>query len=733
MASDDFNRANSGSLGANWTALAGTWTINSNAAEVTDDDGPTGYYARRDAEGDLGSADHWSEVVPVGTQTDGASNCGPAVRHRSGATTGYQFVTKFSDSCEFWRVVAGSEQGPLATFTAAVNSGDTCRLEAVGRTFRFKVNGTIVNVLQDTNIADGQRPAMNGYNGNSSDLVRVDSWAGNLMTTLTAPYVVDWSAQVTGTGTTLTPTIPVTPAAGDLVLVQTTSRDAAQTMTAPGSEGWSSIQAPSQTGLEDVLWGKIWGLGATDDTTPTFSIGSGTAGWGVTAVIIRNPSHATAPWTSVASAVVASGSQSNAAAATVTCPSVSHTGNSRTVVRVGSSADDNALNAPNQGFLWYGGATYDSTTGNDFSQAMSVAEDIAVTTNTSTSTFAESVNGNDVSNGITLVLAIPTSTNGTATPAVIAATTTLPAPSVVGVSSAQPAAIAGATTLPAPSPSGAATASPTAIGAPVALPAPSALGQSTAQPAVIVSAATVSSPGVSAAAGPAAIASAAILPAPSATGAATATPATIAAVVTIPAASAEAPATVQPATIVAAVSLPAPTVAVSATASPADVEILTDLPTPGLSTGVTPGTIAAVASVPTPSVSAGGSVSVTPSTIQAIVSVLTPGISTGAGPGAVAATTSLPAPTVTGGTGATATPQTIAALVTLPAPTVTGQTHGTATPTTIALVVLLPQATATGGSGPELVGRVVSISRASATVTATSGARPSIDQEVTTS
>lgn len=444
MATDDFNRANSGSLGADWTALAGTWTINSNAAEVADDDGPTGYYARRDAEGDLGSADHWSEVVPVGTQTDGASNCGPAVRHRAGATTGYQFVTKFSDSCEFWRIAAGTEQGPLATFTAAVNSGDTCRLEAVGRTFRFKVNGTIVNVLQDTNIADGQRPAMNGYNGNSSDLVRVDAWAGGLMTTLTAPYVADWSAQVTGTGTTLTPTIPAQVAAGDLVLVQTTSRDAAQTMTAPGSEGWSSIQNPSQTGLEDVVWGKVWGLGGqSDDATPTFSIGSGTAGWGATAVIIRNPAHATAPWTSVSAAVVASGSQSNAAAATVTCPSVSHTGNNRTVVRIGSSADDNALNAPSQGFLWYGGAAYDQTTGNDYSQAMSVAEDITVTTNTSTSTFAESVLGNDVSNGVTLVLAIPSGTAVTGT-AATTGTGSLATSGVRGVAGAASLASTGA-------------------------------------------------------------------------------------------------------------------------------------------------------------------------------------------------------------------------------------------------------------------------------------------------
>ena len=405
MPSDDFNRAD-GSIGANWGQLVGTWTIDANQAECNDNDGGTGYYCRYDGSGaDVGSSDMWSEGVTNSSQTGGISNAGVAVRHRTGATTGYQFTSHTNDSCAFWRIVAGSET-QITTFTTAVAVGDTIRLEAVGRTLRAKVNGALRALATDTNITDGQRGALNGYNENATgDVVRFDSWAAGLMTALLAPYLVDWSAQTArSTGASMTPTIPVTPAAGDLVLAEGTVRSTADTISPPAGEGWSQIELASGNSLRTYVWGKIWGLGGqTDDTTPTFTR-TGTTGAFVTCAIYRNPAHATAPWTSVASAVVASGQQSNAAAATATAPSVTHTGGHRTVVRVFGSADDNALNAPSTGVLVYGGAAFDAT---DIAQAMSVAEDITVTTNTGTATVAESVNGNDASNGVTLVLAIP--------------------------------------------------------------------------------------------------------------------------------------------------------------------------------------------------------------------------------------------------------------------------------------------------------------------------------------
>lgn len=414
--SDNFNRADTSTItGA--TELSGDWAIVSNKVQCNDDLGGLGYYLRYDTS--VGSDDMYAQVVTTSTQANGLSNAGVLCRGQTGATnTSYQFVTNIpGDGWAFWRIVAGTET-QIVVGGATIVSGDTVRLEVIGSLLRGRINGTLVALAKDTNIASGSRGGCQGWNGTASDVVELDNFEAGAITDspLTGPFIAGWSDQITGTGTTLTPTIPSNVTAGDCVCVMLTSRDAAQTMASPGSEGWATIQSPSQTGLEDLIVAKIWGLGGqTDDTTPTFTIGSGTAGWGATAFIIRNPSHGTSPWTSTSAAIVGSGSQSNSAAANATAPSVSHSGSHRTVVRLFSSADDNALKTPSEGALAFGDAAFDSTTGNDFSQAATVFEDRTVTTSTGTATVAESVNGNDVSNGVTLIFAIPTATTVNAT------------------------------------------------------------------------------------------------------------------------------------------------------------------------------------------------------------------------------------------------------------------------------------------------------------------------------
>lgn len=417
---DNFTRANAATLGAAWTAITGVWEIVSNRCQNNTDAGGLGYYAR--FESDVGSSDLWAQAVVTSVQASANSNTGVALRQRVAANTSYQVTGRHAaDTISFWRIVAGAEtqlisQAGTSTLPVVWGSGDTIRGEAVGQLIRAKINGQVVGFAKDATITDGQRVGLNGWNEIASDVVEVDDWAGGALVAdggLVGPYLVGVSDQVTATTGTVTPTVPPVIAAGDLVVVQTTSRDAAQTMTAPAGEGWSSLLNPSQTGLEDVLWAKVWGLGGqTDDTTPTFSIGSGTAGWGATAAVWRNPSHGSLPWTSVAAAVLASASSANASNATVSTPSATHTGTHRTTARFCSSADDNDVRTNQHGGLVYGGANYDSVTGNDFSQACSVLEDVTVTTNTGTSTFAQVINGPDVSNGMTIVIGIPSGVLG---------------------------------------------------------------------------------------------------------------------------------------------------------------------------------------------------------------------------------------------------------------------------------------------------------------------------------
>lgn len=230
-----------------------------------------------------------------------------------------------------------------------------------------------------------------------------------------APWIVAATTQVTGTGVSLTPDFSaITPAvaAGDLVLVHVTNRNN-NTPTAPASQGWSTVYNHSRaagTAFNDTVFAKIWGIpGNTDDTTPTFSVASGTLGWGATATVIRNPLHPWQAWTAVVDAILFSATDnSTAAAATATAPSATITrpAPDRTYVRIFATADNNALNAPSAGTLVYGDTSYDQTTGDDYSQALVSQEDQDNASSTGTVTVNESVNGNDVALTGTLVLGV---------------------------------------------------------------------------------------------------------------------------------------------------------------------------------------------------------------------------------------------------------------------------------------------------------------------------------------
>lgn len=445
--SDNFDRADTSTL-TGYTELVGDWEIVSNKLQCNNDAGSTGYYLRNDTS--VGSNDMYAQAVTSSAQSNSSSNTGVLCRGQTGATnTSYQLATNHgADTWAIWRITAGSET-QLLTGSAPIASGDTIRLEAAGSILRAKINGTLVGLVRDTTTSGGMRGGLNGYNAVGSDVVEIDNFETGALTDSPpgGPYVNGWSAQSSGTGTTQAPGVPANSIAdGVCVLAWITSKDASQTVTAPAGEGWVLVENPSQTGLEGYLFAKIWGLaGQTDSSTPTFSIGSGTAGWLTTLQLVRNPAHDTAPWTSVASAIVASGSSSNAAASTVSAPSVTVSGSHLTVDRFYGSADDNALGgtiSAGAGVLSFNGAAYDQTTGGGIAQASTVLEDTTIGSSTGTATVTETVAGNDISNGVTLVFAIPSagvdasagnaSGSGAANQPGISASTTSGSPSGAG-------------------------------------------------------------------------------------------------------------------------------------------------------------------------------------------------------------------------------------------------------------------------------------------------------------
>lgn len=423
---DDFNRAN-GAVGAAWTNVptgdgTPTWSIVSNKVRNTTTGGSFGKYCRHDTA--TGSADMYAQTVVTSTQANAGSNSGVMCRGQTGSTnTSYQFTGRHAgDTLSFWMINAGTETNlRLAcnaqatavsqTLSRAWASGDTIREEVIGSLLRGKINGALVAVTRDTTIAAGQRGGLNAYNAVGGELGEFDDFQAGLLDDLIAPYVAGVGVQVEGTGS-LTPTIPANVAAGDLVLVHGTILSATNTQVVPAGEGWSTAQATAANAHGSQVFAKVWGLGGqTDDSTPTFTRSAGADGAAVTPVIIRNPFHATRPWTSVAAAVLAAGAQNNAASATVTAPSVSHTGDDRTVCRFFGSADDNSLGittaslSNSEGALVYGGLDWNFSTAG--AQALSILENVDLATSTGAATVTEHINSTDANHGITLVLGVP--------------------------------------------------------------------------------------------------------------------------------------------------------------------------------------------------------------------------------------------------------------------------------------------------------------------------------------
>lgn len=232
-------------------------------------------------------------------------------------------------------------------------------------------------------------------------------------------------------------------------------------------------------------------------------------------------------------------------------------------------------------------------------------------------------------------------TSATATPSVVAATTTVGSVTVAAGSVVTPSAVAATATV------GSATV----------------VAGSMVTPATVAAVATVPAPTVSAG------------------GAATATPTTVAAVAAVGTASVVAGSVVAGSTVAGVTTIAAPTIAAGAVPTPA--------------------TVAGVVTVPAPSVSAGGSATASPTTVAAAATIAAPTVLTSS---TVPATTVNGVATVGAATvslGVTITLTTVNGVAAVATPTILTQVGATVTPATVAATVSVPAATvaAVGAAG----------------------------------
>jgi hypothetical protein len=174
---DDFNRADSTGLGANWITPHGRWDVVSNQAKST------GTNANDDArhETELSSADMYVQVaanVPVGTSQNRVCS-----RHNGGGPTTrawYLGLIHGNGTMQLWRLVSGSTFTKIGVDVSVTwANGDILRIESDGSSHRVLRNGVEVVVpVTDTNITG---PAFAGISSNSANNIVDDFEAADLL------------------------------------------------------------------------------------------------------------------------------------------------------------------------------------------------------------------------------------------------------------------------------------------------------------------------------------------------------------------------------------------------------------------------------------------------------------------------------------------------------------------------------------------------------------------------
>ena len=181
---DDFNRA---SLGADWTAVDGVFTIASNEFR-----GPTiaasGFPGSARYEHDLSSADHYAQVDFVWAEATGAIACG-AVRFSAAAETFYYGFIRASGSLRnLAKCVTGTATNLASDASGFGPPHSAVRVTADGSTISFSVNGVTVHSITDTSITGNLRTGIVTHNAITSESTCDNFSAADLLAATGNPW-----------------------------------------------------------------------------------------------------------------------------------------------------------------------------------------------------------------------------------------------------------------------------------------------------------------------------------------------------------------------------------------------------------------------------------------------------------------------------------------------------------------------------------------------------------------
>lgn len=164
--SDDFNRADSSDLGANWVEVSGDWSIASNQLSP----GAAGGTIILRAAGAMDSSDNSAQVTIAATTT---ASQGVWCRGNSNISNGYLWRNDGS-TWDLFSVIGGSFS-VIGTYAAAAAPGDVAKVQAVGSTIKGFVNGVERVSVTDTGVATGTSV---GIRSESAGALRYDDFTG---------------------------------------------------------------------------------------------------------------------------------------------------------------------------------------------------------------------------------------------------------------------------------------------------------------------------------------------------------------------------------------------------------------------------------------------------------------------------------------------------------------------------------------------------------------------------
>jgi len=171
---DSFDRANSTSLGSDWTEDYGDWAIVSNNVRCNTTAGA--YRKLRWVGTALDSANYSVEVIA--RSGGSAVGVGPAVRLAASSTvTYYAYMVFGGDTTWLVEITAGGENVLDLGSAVSANTNYTLRLEVDGSTLRGYLNGVLDVEATDASLAAGG-PGIAAYGGNDANTY-VTTWTAS--------------------------------------------------------------------------------------------------------------------------------------------------------------------------------------------------------------------------------------------------------------------------------------------------------------------------------------------------------------------------------------------------------------------------------------------------------------------------------------------------------------------------------------------------------------------------